>query len=249
MLKKTLAIASLSAVLASSLASSAVAAPGDFVGNWVNTDPNTRGITRLVISSAGSNRLNIQVFGKCRPTDCDWGSTRLRTYGKNISDRNHKAATANYTTSFANTLLTLRLSGSTSKKINLQSFTEFTDRSNRQNYTSQYSFRQAGISTPKQLSPANGTVFNNFPRKTTLKWSSVSGAAKYSVEIDCYHCCQTSRWCSDVGRTWKVENNITNTSYTFNFVGAQPGRWRVWAVDNNGNASAKSGWWTFRYTR
>jgi hypothetical protein len=37
--------------------------------------------------------------------------------------------------------------------------------------------------------------------------------------------------------------------YTFDFVGAQPGRWRVWALDKNGKPGQKSPWWTFHYTR
>ncbi len=402
MLRKSLVIAGLSTVLASGVVSPAVAAPQDFVGTWENTNSRTGGITRFIVSSRGRN-LNIQVFGKCTPSDCNWGSTRLITYGSSVSDSNHLAATANYNQSFANTVLTLMLSGRQRDRISLQSFTQFTDRSNRENYLSQETFKRAAngarkpdlsvqisglstaragdnigsslrletkntsratapgttgrvnpdngymidlvlstdqrvpdgfanyspnfsedvllqggrisrtvdlapgatriysreiassgriprdtptgrywvcaridpgkkvaesnegnnvdctqiqirgtdasLSTPTQLSPADEAVFSRFPRTTTLRWSPVRGAASYSVEVDCYHCCRSNRWCTDVGRTWKVAENITNTRYTFDFVGAQPGRWRVWAVDNNGNASPKSEWRTFRYTR
>ncbi len=105
-----------------------------------------------------------------------------------------------------------------------------------------------GLVAPTQLSPADGSVFSNYPRTTTLKWSTVTGAASYAVEIDCYHCCQANQWCTDVGKTWVVVPNLVTTSYTFDFVGAQPGRWRVWATDANGQASPKSGWWGFKYT-
>ncbi|MCK4528327.1 choice-of-anchor D domain-containing protein, partial [candidate division WOR-3 bacterium] len=105
------------------------------------------------------------------------------------------------------------------------------------------------ILTPTQLSPADGSVFSNYPRKTTLEWSAVPGATSYTVEIDCYHCCQSGKWCTDVGKTYKLVPNIKATSYTFNFVGAQPGRWRVWAVDAIGQERPKTGWWEFRYTR
>ncbi|MDJ0736667.1 MAG: CARDB domain-containing protein [Nostocaceae cyanobacterium] len=142
MLKKTLAIVGLSTVLACSLNSSAVAAPQDFVGTWKNTNSRTDGITRFIVRSRGRNRLNIQVFGQCYPNDCDWGSRRLITYGNNPSDRNHLAATANYNQSFANQVLTLRLVGSRRNRIRLQSFTRFTDRSNRENYVSQETFRR-----------------------------------------------------------------------------------------------------------
>jgi serine/threonine protein kinase len=101
---------------------------------------------------------------------------------------------------------------------------------------------------PAQLSPPDGSVFNNFPRTTTLTWQTVSGAATYAVEIDCFHCCQANKWCTDVGQTWQIVPNLTATSYTFNFVGAQPGRWRVWALNAAGQAGPKSGWWGFTYT-
>lgn len=105
------------------------------------------------------------------------------------------------------------------------------------------------LRAPAQVSPANGKTFSHFPRKTTLDWKGVPGAKTYTVQLDCYGCCQGGKWCTAVGKEWKVERNLTQTRYTFNFVGAQPGRWRVWAVDSRGKAGPKSGWWKFTYTR
>lgn len=42
-------------------------------GTWVNTDINTQGITKLIIT----NDNKIKVFGKCSPQDCDWGEKPL----------------------------------------------------------------------------------------------------------------------------------------------------------------------------
>jgi hypothetical protein len=100
-----------------------------------------------------------------------------------------------------------------------------------------------GISTPTQLSPSDGSVFSNYPRTTTLTWSNISGAASYTVEIQ--YCSPAG--CADWATSYPLVN-VTATSYTFDFVGAQPGRWRVWAFDANGNTSPKSGWWGFKYT-
>lgn len=105
------------------------------------------------------------------------------------------------------------------------------------------------LSAPTQVSPACGSVFNNYPRTTTFKWKAVNGAKSYTIEIDCYGCCKSGKWCSDVGKTFKVEKGLTSTTYTYNFVGAQPGRWRVWAVDANGKEGTKSAWCDFKYTR
>ncbi|MFL5626018.1 MAG: serine/threonine-protein kinase [Ktedonobacteraceae bacterium] len=103
----------------------------------------------------------------------------------------------------------------------------------------------ATLPAPTQISPANGTVFNNSPRTTTLKWSSVPSAASYSVEIDYYD--NGSTTCTG-GRPLKTATGLTDTSYTFNFVGAQPGCWRVWAVNDSSQPGQKSNWWEFSYT-
>lgn len=107
----------------------------------------------------------------------------------------------------------------------------------------------AKLKAPTLLSPAGGKKFSHYPRKTTLKWKPVSGAISYTVEMDCYNCCKSGKWCRDVGKKWKIEKGLTTTSYTFNFVGAQPGRWRVWAVDKFGKSGYASKWREFSYTK
>jgi eukaryotic-like serine/threonine-protein kinase len=37
--------------------------------------------------------------------------------------------------------------------------------------------------------------------------------------------------------------------YSFDFVGAQPGRWRVWAVDPEGREGSRSAWRRFEFKR
>jgi len=101
------------------------------------------------------------------------------------------------------------------------------------------------ILTPTQLTPADGSVFSHYPRKTTLEWSAVPDAASYTVEIE--FC--SPEGCADWTKKYSPVTGLTTTSYTFDFVGAQPGRWRVWAVDASGQESPKTGWWEFRYTR
>jgi hypothetical protein len=140
MFKRSLAIAAASTALTAALVSPTLAAPADFVGTWVNKDPNTRGVTRLVVTSAGGNKLNIQVFGQCHPTDCKWGTKPLLTYGINVQDTNHNYATANYNQGFANSFLTFSYGGS---EVMLQKYTQFLDNSGRQNYYSREYFKRA----------------------------------------------------------------------------------------------------------
>ncbi len=105
----------------------------------------------------------------------------------------------------------------------------------------------SNLNTPTLISPINGTVFNHYPRETRLEWSAVPGAESYTVEIDIF---DRNQWASDFsGKTYHIVPWLTTTSLTTYFVGAQPGRWRVWAVGPDGRESPKSDWWEFRYTR
>lgn len=101
----------------------------------------------------------------------------------------------------------------------------------------------AVLPAPQQLAPPDGAVFDLFPRTTTLQWSPVAQAASYSVDLQV---CQNPRC---VEGPFSTVRGLTATTYTFNFVGAQPGRWRVAAVNGIGVAGPPSGWREFRYTR
>jgi len=222
-----------------------------FVGHWRNADPNTRGITQLLIG-VQANKVMVHAWGQCTPQDCDWGVVPGYAYAHNVSENmmaGTAAVTAFYKTGFSETIIVLHAVGN---QLKANTFTHFTDNSGRSNYTGVYTFNRAapqGLTAPVQVSPANGTVFNNFPRHTKLDWKPVQGAARYGLEIDCFGCCQAGKWCTDVGGKYINVPSVNATEYTFDFVGAQPGRWRVWAIDAQGHAGPKSPWWEFKYTR
>jgi WD40 repeat protein len=97
------------------------------------------------------------------------------------------------------------------------------------------------IVPPEQTLPTDKSIFNYYPRTVTLRWSEVPGATSYAIERS-----------SASGANWSAAyqaSNLRTTSYTFDFVGAQKGRWRVWAVDDAGNESEKSSWREFTFTR
>jgi hypothetical protein len=47
-------------------------ATATFQGTWVNQSPTTANNTKLVITQNDSE-LKVHAWGKCTPTDCDWG--------------------------------------------------------------------------------------------------------------------------------------------------------------------------------
>ncbi|HVG33830.1 MAG TPA: carboxypeptidase-like regulatory domain-containing protein [Pyrinomonadaceae bacterium] len=114
--------------------------------------------------------------------------------------------------------------------------------------------KEAGVNlaAPVQLSPAENKVFDFFPRTTKLEWAAVEGAVSYTVEVD--YCLGGERGVKECvnpqpfnSRSNPPMSGLTSTSYEFKFIGAQPGRWRVWAVDREGREGFKSPWRTFVY--
>ena len=110
--------------------------------------------------------------------------------------------------------------------------------------------RPVNLPAPLQSSPADRVELKGFPRRTRLEWQPVQGAASYRVEVDyCDGLVKGRRECLNPqphpGTRWPIQ--LVRTSHEVRFVGTQPGRWRVWAMDKNGQEGFKSPWWTFFY--
>ena len=110
--------------------------PNIMLGTWVNEDSNTKGITRLVITQAG-NSYEVQGFGKCHPTDCDWGKTEfvIRDHFGFGSSPTPLAA-AIYETHFSKISLLITLESDS--RIAVNALTDFTDKSGRPSYSKNY---------------------------------------------------------------------------------------------------------------
>jgi hypothetical protein len=109
------------------------------------------------------------------------------------------------------------------------------------------------LPAPSQQTPEEGATYNHYPRTTKLTWAPVEGAVSYGVEVDYCNGGRTKRECIDPQLLTMKSNppvqGIAVTEYQFSFVGAQPGRWRVWAIDSDGREGFKSPWRTFFYLR
>jgi len=61
----------------------------DFIGEWINIDSETGGMTRLNIFTE-EDRIKIHAWGKCHPNDCDWGAVNLHRIADSVNDQSFK---------------------------------------------------------------------------------------------------------------------------------------------------------------
>ncbi len=107
------------------------------------------------------------------------------------------------------------------------------------------------LPAPKQTTPADGVELTAVPRVTKLEWEPVETAVSYRIEVDYCDGFKSRRECLDPQPHASIGDSklVQTTSFEFAFVGAQPGRWRVSAIDANGKEGFKSPWWTFFHLR
>ena len=112
------------------------------------------------------------------------------------------------------------------------------------------------LPTPIQLTPQDNQVFDVVPRNTKLEWTPVPGAISYAVEIEvCWNRLPVVRErLPDDGECinpspYEEKFGLHDTIYEFLFKGAQPGRWRVWAIDKDRKRGIKSPWARFSYLK
>lgn len=114
------------------------AAPADFLGIWVNTDTDTGGMTRLIVSAAGA-AYTVEGFGRCHPTDCEWGSTSFQLLGYSVTDMNPLWGFATWDFGFTDTYIVVHREGDL---LVVESYDIFKDNSGRSNYRSLYLMRR-----------------------------------------------------------------------------------------------------------
>jgi TonB family protein len=104
------------------------------------------------------------------------------------------------------------------------------------------------LPAPTLLSPESGARMHHFPRTVVFKWAEVPGAAGYGIQVDCFLCCDTWRWCSEVGKSTFTDWAVKDTTFEFSFYGNQPGAWRVWALDKHQRPGQPSEWRGFSFS-
>ena len=138
------AIAVAGGLLAPPAAAQCAVQPQD--GAWVNLNPNTRSITRVVLRFTCQDQVlngqpfppgppwHVHIFGKCHPIDCDWhevGAQRL----------NNGQIFATYNQGFATRTVHAQMSQQQPDTLELMIHTDFND-PNRRDYDIDELFRR-----------------------------------------------------------------------------------------------------------
>jgi hypothetical protein len=138
-------------------ATGGLAGMAQFAGSWTNVDANTGGITNLDISVMGTG-AQVHAWGKCHPTDCDWGTVQAQAFAPDVSTDVLSGADtliAVFVTSFSQTTLVIKPAGN---RLKVDSYDRFMDNSGRSNYLASYTFKKAsapGGTTPGDIGPGD----------------------------------------------------------------------------------------------
>lgn len=102
-----------------------------FAGGWQNIHPATAGILKIQIRIADSTMF-VHAWGKCRPTNCDFGEVQAQGIGSNM-DSQPGAGVREVTAQFRNNVrqLALTIHPAPNDHIRVEALTSFIDQSGR----------------------------------------------------------------------------------------------------------------------
>jgi len=123
------------------MGTAAAADSRQYNGTWINTNSNTRGLTKVIVTGAGG-KASVHVWGKCTPEDCDLGWSNCNSYLDG-----HLSTT--YRNDFSVRTLTITLPSS--GRLKVQMHTHFIDDSDRADQDATYTFRR--VFKPVQKKP------------------------------------------------------------------------------------------------
>ena len=111
-------------------------------GKWQNIDPRTGGMASIAIVQSGPG-LDVQVWGRCHPIDCDWGKTRMLPVGESVDDRSFRHGFAIWQLGSSTRYVSFSLNAD-GDLLSVSTITIFSDRSGRSNFRVTERFRRSG---------------------------------------------------------------------------------------------------------
>jgi hypothetical protein len=165
------------------------------LGTWVNTNANTRGVKQVVITPNRIGNVNVDAFGACVPTLCEWGAVPAIVYGPNVSAKtgaifqtNQRFLASGKEWSRTTLLGRVTRTATGALLLNLREMTVFEDGSGRKNYTVTENFvRRDGGKVSHLGNPVSSYVRGNPPLLVSAalgNWKNTSATgALASIKI------------------------------------------------------------------
>ena len=108
------------------------------VGEWVNIDSQTRGITKVVIHN--NDEFSISAYGKCHPTDCEWGKVKVHEIAASVDDDDNilpfDYCLAIWEMGFAKEIMKITIETGPKPKLHIETITIFNDDRDSSDYHS-----------------------------------------------------------------------------------------------------------------
>jgi hypothetical protein len=114
------------------------------LGTWVNVNPTTRGIVKVVITNSLATGFSVNTFGACTPIPCDHGSIPASRFSKTVSSTVAQGFRTQYEFGFSSMLVTGQriYSIDGGNFLELESRITFAKGDNRNDYMSTEIFRK-----------------------------------------------------------------------------------------------------------
>ena len=138
---RTVAIALVACLVVAFSLSSASANLNRFAGKWENTDPKAGGLTRLEISVTGT-KVKVHAYGDCEPADCDLGDIEGVAYAPSVDSNLTETAKA-IIVKYADGERIMVIRPVEADRLQVETFTRFSDKSGRADYTAVYTFSRS----------------------------------------------------------------------------------------------------------
>ncbi|MCG8314575.1 MAG: hypothetical protein MI976_15305 [Pseudomonadales bacterium] len=142
-MKKVKAIAAAGLFGAALISASAYAVPptnfNGLIGTWVNTNPNDKGIIKVVVAPTWWGGISFKSYGSCSPTPCVHTTVSAQAFSASISSNTAVGFTAYRNSGFK----TARFSGQRyGSYLRLDSFNTFASGDSRKNYSATDYFKK-----------------------------------------------------------------------------------------------------------
>jgi len=104
----------------------------DFLGNWDNPGHDAGGLSHVVISPNGGDRVDVRAYGDCHPNECNWGLEQGKVYTADPKSKRVEAIVVTFHFGFAHHQVIFRKASDAG--LTYEMLTDFVDGSDKRDF-------------------------------------------------------------------------------------------------------------------